>query len=61
MNFFIIQELTKDGWVQCDLAHYTLPQAERSRDIYRLCKPEGNSMRIMQCRVLNILPADGDQ
>ena len=61
MNFFVIQELTEDGWVQCDLEHYTLPEAERARDIYRLCKPDGNSLRIMQLAVINILPADKEQ
>jgi len=61
MSFHIIQELTDDGWVQCDLAHYTRGQAERSMEIYRLCRPDGNSMRIMHVQVVNIHPADKEQ
>ncbi len=61
MNFFIIQELKDNKWVQFDLAHYTLPEAERALEIYRLCMPAGNSMRIMQLAVINILRADKEQ
>ena len=61
MSFYIIEELKNGSWVQADLAHYTLEQAERARDIYRMCLPTGNSMRLVKMRILEVLPADGDQ
>lgn len=61
MSFYVIQELLEGRWVQADLTHYTLEQAQRSVDIYRLCLPHGNAMRLMKLQVVDILPSDGEQ
>ena len=62
MKFYIIQELRRGRWSQCDLTHYDdLSQAEWAMEVYRNRCPDGNSMRVVRLRVEEVFPADKEQ